>query len=310
MEELKVTEQLAITAYNDNALDKVLQLIKKDALGFVGDPETPLGRKQIISKAAAVASAKVIIDNAGKQLNEERKKLTDIVNEERKKARDFLDNLKVEVRKPVTDWEKVVEEKIEAERLAVEMEMAQEEAIAVNELFDRQRDVERREAELKAKEDARIAKEKAEQEEKERAEREARIAKEAKEQAEREAHDAIEAEKRAKIEAELKAKADAERAGREKVEAAERAEREKKEAVEKAKREEQERQAEAKRQEEEKARKAKEVADRKAANVAHQRKVNREAVESFVENGITEEIAKKIITMIAHDKIKNITIGY
>ena len=294
-----ITESIAQEFFNSQDIDTCLKAIEDDAINFVGDSTTAAGRKAIIAKAASVASAKVIIDNVGKMLNEERKRLTDIVNADRKKARDFLDDLKVKVRKPVTEWEAAEEKRIESERLAVEIEMDWESALSEDDLFDRQKEVERKEAELAAIEEEKLAKERAEQEEKERIEYEAKIAKEAKERAEREAEEKIEAEKQRVIDEKNRAKEAADRAERDKKEALERAEREKQEAIELAKREEQERVAEEKR-----------IADKKAKHHAHRTKINREALESFIENGIEEKQAKEIITMIAHGKIKNITLNY
>lgn len=294
-----ITESVAQEFFNSQDIETCLKAIEEDAINFVGDPTTATGRKAIIAKAASVASAKVIIDNVGKKLNEERKRLTDIVNADRKKARDFLDDLKVKVRKPVTDWEEAEQKRIEAERLAVEIEMDWEAALSEDDLFNRQKEVERKEAELRKQEEERLAKEQAEREEKERIEYEKGVAKEAKEKAEREAQEAIEAEKQRVIDEQNRAKAAAERAEREKKEALERAEKEKQEAILQAKREEEARVAEEKRK-----------ADQKAKHHAHRKKINREALDSFIAEGFKEEKAKEIITMIAHGKIKHITLNY
>ena len=305
-----INKENALEVFTGEKLDDYLKAIKDNAMNFVADIKTPTGRKQIASKAHDIAKEKVRIDEAGKCLVLEWKKRSKIVDDARKKSRDFLDDLKTEVRKPLTVWEEEEEKRIEAEAVAVEIEMAQEEAIVENELFDRRKEIERREAELKAIEEKKLAKEQAEREEKERVEREAKIVKEAKEQAEREAEKKIEAEKRAKFEIELKAKKDAEIAAQEKAEAKELAEREKREAIAKAKFDEQERIAKIEREKEEKLRIEKEIADKKAANVAHQRTINQEAMKCFVSNGIGEDVAKKIITLIAQKKIKNINIAY
>ncbi len=307
---VKIEEHNALEVFTGEKLDDYLKAIEDSVLNFVGDIESPSGRKQIASKAYEVAQEKVRIDNIGKALVGDWKKKASLVDSSRKKSREFLDELKEKVRKPLSDWEKAEEERKQAEREAAELELAMEEAYQMNDLFDREREIQRKEAELQRQEDERKAKEQAEREEKERVERETRIAQEAKEKAEREAQEAIETEKKAKFEAELKAKQDAERAEQEKKEALERAEQEKQEAIAKAQRDEQERQEKIKREADEKTRIEKEKADKKAANVAHQRKINREAVDCFVENGIPAEAAKNIITLIATGKIKNITVNY
>lgn len=294
-----ITKDIAEKFFNTQNIDVCLTAIEKDALNFIGDSTTARGRKDIITKAASISSAKVIIDNVGKKLNDERKRLTDIVNADRKKARDFLDNLKLKVRKPVTEWENEEEAKKQAERDAIEYEMDWDAAHGEDDLFNRQKEIERKEAELENQEAERIAKEKAEQAKKERIEREARIAKEAKEQAEREAEERIEAEKQAKIDAENRAKEAAKRAELEKIAAKAEAEREKQEAIEQAKRDEQDRIAEEKRK-----------TDIKAKNHAHQKKINREALNSFVAEGFKEPQSKDIITLIAKGNIKHISINY
>jgi len=294
-----ITQETAVVAFNTNKLDEILKEIEKDALNLVADVETGPGRKQIISKAASVASKKVIIDKAGKELNEERKRLTDIVNADRKRSRNFLDNLRDIVRQPVTDYEEKEKIRIQAERIAVELEMAQEEAIAENDLFDRLQEVNRKEAELKAQEDERLEKERVEQAKKEKIVREAKIATDAKEKAEKDAADAIEEANRLKIQAEEKAKLDAAQA-----------EQDQKDAVAKARQDEQKRQAEMERKKDEEEQKAAEKANKKAQNVDHQRKTNREALEDLKKSGIEEEGGKLLITLIAQMKIRHIRIDY
>ena len=319
---IPVTDQKEIEKiFLSDGLQKAIEAIKKDALNFVADITTATGRKACASKAMEVAKQKIIIDNAGKDLKEQYKIKVDQIDTVRKSARDILDRVKFEVRKPLTDWEMEQDRIEQAKRDAVELEMMMEEAVAENELYDRQKDVERREAELKAQEDARIAKEVAEQAEKDRIEREARIAAEARESAEREAKEAIEKAQREKIEAELKAKQDAERAVLEQKEAAERAEQERKDAIVRAEVEKQaailkaecetaERIAKIEAEKAEKARLEAEAEAKKAANVAHQRKINKEALDGLTKLGIEPDFGKIIISAIAHGKIKHVTINY
>ncbi len=306
-----VTDQKEIEKiFLSDSLTKQIKAIKKDALCFVADINTGVGRKAYASKAREIASQKVVIDNAGKDLKSQYKVKCDQIDAVRKRARETLDQVKFDVRKPLTEWEMEENRKEQEKRDVVEFEMMQEEGIAENELFDREKEIERREAELQAQEEAKLEKERTEQAEKERIEREARIATEARERAEQEAQEAIEAEKRATIEAELRAKQDAELAEREKKEAAEKAELEKQEAIDRAKREEIERQERERLAQEEEAHIKRVAEEKKAANVAHQRKINKEAVNCFVDNKIPAEAAKNIIALIAHEKIKHIFIKY
>ncbi len=97
-----------------------------------------------------------------------------------------------------------------------------------------------------------------------------------------------------------------EKAERDRIAATEKAEREKQEAID-AERKKSEALEQAVVAAKEKERKA---AEKKAANKAHQRKINRDALASFVENGIPEAEAEIIISLIINSHIKNITINY
>lgn len=300
----------ALEVFTGEVLDDFLKQIEEDALNFVGDIKTATGRKQIASKAYDIAKKKTEIDNIGKELVADWKKKSKLVDASRKKSRDFLDELKIKVRKPLTDYEKEEEERIQKERDLAELELAWDEAIAENNIFDREQEIKRKEEAIRKAEEERIAKEKAEQEEKERIEREKRIAQEAKEKAEKEAQEAIQRAKREKEEAELKAKKDAERARYEAEQAKIKAEQEKQAAVEKAKREAEEKAAAEKREQEEKEKREKEEAEKRARHYAHVKKINREALEDLKAIGIEEEIAKLVITAIAKKQVRNMSVNY
>lgn len=174
------------------------------------------------------------------------------------------------------------------------------------EMAAKEAEIAAREAELKRQEDERKAKEEAERAEKERAEREERIRKDAAERAEREAEEAREtarlSEERAKREAE-------EAKERERL-AAERAENERQEAVRQA--EERARQeAEAKEQarlaEE---RRQREEDERRAADREHRAKINNAAMDALKAEGVGEQTAKKVITLIASGAVPGVSINY
>ena len=132
--------------------------------------------------------------------------------------------------------------------------------------------------------------------------------------------DRVAAEERAKIEKEMAAK-EAERKEQEAKDAAAQAERDRLAAEERAKVEkelavkEAERKAreEADRKERERlAEQARQKAEDEArqADVAHKKKLNNEAVAALVANGIGQDQAKQIITLIAKGLINNVTINY
>lgn len=319
---IPVTNQKEIEKiFLSDGLTARIEAIKADGLNYVADISTATGRKACASKAREIASEKVIIDDAGKELKAEYKAKCDKIDAVRKFARDTLDDVRDKVREPLTIWEKAEEERIEKERLDIEKElefqMAWDEAIRENSLFNRQKEIERREAEIEKKRIEQEALRRSEEEKKQRIEREKEIARTAKEQAEKDAQRAIEKARldkekaeRDKIESELRAKFAAEKAEKDKKEAFERAEREKKEAIEKAKREEIERHTKERLEKERKEAEEKRIAAQKAANLEHQRKINCDAKKCFVDNGINEEMAIKIITLIAKNKINHITINY
>jgi len=136
-----------------------------------------------------------------------------------------------------------------------------------------------------------VAEEKAAREAREAAEA-ARIAQEATERREREARERAERLER-------EAEAAAEKAERDRLAAEQRAEREKAAAVEA-----------------ERARLAniaaaeKAEADRRAANVAHQRKINGEALADLVAAGLTEEMAKAVVVAIAKGAVRHVRLEY
>ena len=276
-------------------LDELLAAIEKAAKDGENDTSTEQGRKAIASRAYAVSRSKTTIDDAGKALVSGWKEQAKAVDAERKRARDYLDALRDEVRKPLSDYE--------AEQKRIEQEKVDAELRRLAEAEEAKRlEMERREAELKAREEAIAkaeaeakAKADAERAERERIEREAAQKKEVEAAAERERLAAIEREKQAKLAAEKAAK-----------EAAEKAERDKQEAVRLA--EERVRQEAAAK---EAAAAAKEAESRKAAeNLEHRRSINNAAVKALVSEGISQDDAKTVVTLIAAGSIPQITINY
>ena len=315
-----VPAELEAAFINDEFIEGLIKDIREKASSVVGDLNTAKGRRAYISMAANVRSTKTAIDDAGKKLVAEMKKRPALVDASRKKVRDSLDELAVEIRKPVTDWEAEQKEKefnamwdealeldakITAERaaaLAAKIEADHEMALLMNEKIDREREEARRKAEqAKREHEERIkreAEEKARREADEAAKREieAAAAREreatlAKERAEREAKELAEKAERDRIEAE-------QRAEREKKEAAEKAEREKEEAIQReravAEAREQARLAEEKRIKDEEA--------RRAADIAHQKKINNAAMAILMSTGLSEAAARECVCAIVKNQ--------
>jgi len=300
VEVVEVNETTALAVFEGKVkLQDILNHVATVARAFDLDASTSIGRKEITSVAYKVSRSKTLIDGVGKDIVSEIKAKAKVIDVQRKEARDFLDALRDEIRQPVTDYE------AEQERLQQE-EIAKAEA----EELARIADIERREAELLAKEEAARAKEEAERLEKERVEREARIAKEAAEFAKMEAERKAANDKHA---AEVREQAAVEakrRVGREAKEAAElaelRAEQAKRQAEQDAK-EAVEREKERVRQE-----KAREDAAAKVreADKQHKADVNNAAMKAIRTVGVSVETAKAIVRLIARGEVPNVKVLY
>lgn len=323
-----VPAELEAAFINDEFIEGLIKDIREKASSVVGDLNTAKGRRAYISMAANVRSTKTAIDEAGKKLVAEMKKRPALVDASRKKVRDSLDELAVEIRKPVTDWEAEQKEKefnamwdealeldakITAERaaaLAAKIESDHEMALLMNEKIDREREEARQKAEQAKRE------------------HEERIKREAEEKARREADEAAKREIEAATAREREATLAKERAERERIESEQRAEREKQEALAKAERERIAAEEKAKREKEEaiqllcaaaEAREQARLAEekrikdeeaRRAADKEHRKTINNKALQDLIAAGVPEECAKLCITAIAKGNITAISINY
>jgi hypothetical protein len=102
---IKIESVTAVDVFNNAGLDPLLEQIKDEVRSFVPDLSTVTGRKAIASLAAKVAKSKTYLDGLGKDLVADQKAAITTVDAERKRMRDDLDLLKIEARKPLTDWE-------------------------------------------------------------------------------------------------------------------------------------------------------------------------------------------------------------
>lgn len=289
------------------AIQAIIDEVRTKALLEAPDLSTKKGRDAIASAAYKVAQTKTYIDKVGKEITDELKALPKIVDENRRAAREQLDQLKEEIRKPLTEWE-AEQERIEAEKkaaeeaakLAEQIERDHELALLMNAEFDR-----KREEEVRKAEEARKA-------------REAEIARQAAEQARIDAENKAKAEREAAERAVLEAKLAQERAEREKAEAEARAVREKQDAEARAKAE---LEAQEKRLREEQAAKERAEAEAKAkreaeeakaaADKKHRATVNSAIVSALVsECGFSEDDAKNVVIAAAKGKLGKLVIDY
>jgi hypothetical protein len=88
-----------------NEFEKILGKVRDEVINFKPDVSSDKGRKAIASIAHKIARTKTGLDDTAAKLIENQKAVIDAVNAERRAMRTHLDNLKEEVRKPLTDWE-------------------------------------------------------------------------------------------------------------------------------------------------------------------------------------------------------------
>lgn len=291
---------------SEKTLAALLGEIKKTATDFKPDTSTPDGRKEIASQAYKVSQSKTVIDAAGKELTAEWLRKKKEVDTGRKTARDFCDNLRDEIRQPLTDYEAQESKLAAAAALIAEMQAAELEALAENDLFDREARVRAMESVMEAE---RIEREQIEAEklaEEQRLELLEQIRKDAEERATREAAEAIEQERQKVAEAEQRGREQAEQAECDRIQA----EADKQAAIE---REQHRAKDEAERVELERLRLIEEnerAAQARAADKENRRKINNAIVNGLVDGGVTQKAAKQVVTLVASGKIPSMAIRY
>ncbi|EBL7699451.1 hypothetical protein DCT98_19400 [Salmonella enterica] len=324
---IEIAPDMAPSIYVENGLEKFLEQIR-ESVKEVPDLSTAKGRARIASLAAQVSRSKTAVEKPGRDYLRHLKEAVKPAEAELRRFVSACDEMRDEVRRPLTEWE-AEQERIKAEEamnalhaealemnikfdheLAAKLEADHEMALLMNDAFDRE------------------AKAKAEEAERQRVAHEEELKRQAAEQARREAEEKAAAElaaaqKReadaiaAKAQAELLAKQAQERAEQEVKDAAAKAEAEKKAAIEAEQRKAQEeadrikREAEAK----EAARLAEEkrIADEaaaRAADVEHRRAINAAAVQALIDQGIPDDWAKACVVAIARGKVPATTINY
>ena len=318
MNELISKNITAVQLFSEDGLEPVLAKIKIEIDKFVPDVETSKGRKEIASFARKIASSKVFIEAAGKELVSGIKARAKLIDTERRRSREILDQWRDEVRLPLTNYENAEKARVELERQQEIFLMDWDEALGIDDLFNREKAMEAKEAEMERVEQERRDKEEAERLAKEQAEREERIKKEAAMEAERklaqakiDAIAAKEKDERDRIALEERMKVEKEQAKLAKIEAARLAEIDKQKAVELATRQAEERARLAKVEQAHREAVEKAEADKKAANKKHRAAVNNKIVDAL--NHILKihpADAKKIIVAIAQGNIPNVTINY
>lgn len=96
---------IAMAFESDESLDAILAKIEAEARAEVLTADTAEGRERIKSLAYKIARSKTTMDEIGKGLTEEARKLQTAINARRNVVTARMDTLKADVRKPLTDWE-------------------------------------------------------------------------------------------------------------------------------------------------------------------------------------------------------------
>lgn len=318
---------MAPSIYVENGLEKFLEQIR-ESVKEVPDLSTAKGRARIASLAAQVSRSKTAVEKPGRDYLRHLKEAVKPAEAELRRFVSACDEMRDEVRRPLTEWE-AEQERIKAEEA---MNALHAEALEMNIKFDQERaakfEADHEMALLMNDAFDREAKAKKEEAERQRIAHEEELKRKAEEQARREAEEKAAAElaaaqKReadaiaAKAQAELLAKQAQERAEQEAKDAAAKAEVEKKAAIEAEQLKAQEEADRIKREAEEKdvARLAEEkrIADEaaaRAADVEHRRAINAAAVQALIDQGIPEDWAKACVVAIARGKVPATTINY
>jgi len=331
---IEIAPDLAPSIYVENGLDKFLEQIR-EGVNEVPDLSTAKGRARIASLAAQVSRSKTAVEKPGRDYLKRLKEQPKVVEAELRRFVTECDQLRDEVRRPLTEWEDAEKARSEAlqQRLVdlraladvidvagnylpsadIQARIQEAKSVALDESWQertaeagvaKDSTIQQLEASLvvaqkREHEAAELERLRKEAEEKARLEREETIRREAAEQAKRDAEAKAQAEIDAAARREASEKARAEEAERQRIETEKRATREKEEAVA----------AERRRQEEEQKRIADEEA-RRAADKEHRRTVNRQVIADLVKQGIPIEWAEKCLVSFASGKVSGQTIKY
>jgi colicin import membrane protein len=303
--------QDALTVFTtDGAIKPYLARIREAIDAFEGDASTEEGRKAIKSMAFKVAKAKTALEAEGKRLADEQKEIPKKIDATRKLIKDTLDAWRDEVRKPVDEYEAAEEARenaIKAKLAKLQAPLDDRDVHHSQYLRDWLGDI--RAVETTEAAFAHFAGAAAELKADAIAVLEMRIGEAEKHEAEQAELEALRAEKaeRDKRDREAAIKAEGEREAAAKADAAIKAAQA---AAEDAERRAQEAAAKAQRDLDAKAAAEKAEAEKREANKKHRAKINNEALAALVAAGITEDVAKSVVMLIASKAVPHVSISY
>lgn len=269
---IEIAPDMAPAIYVENGLDSFLEKIRA-GVNEVPDLSTAKGRARIASLAAQVSRSKTAVEKPGRDYLKRLKEQPKVVEAELRRFVTECDQLRDEVRRPLTEWEDAEKARTEAlqQRLVdlraladvidtsgnylpsadIQARILEAKSVVLDDSWQeraaeagvaKDSTIQQLEASLviaqkREHEAAELDRLRKEEEEKARLEREENIRREAAEQAKRDAEAKAQAEIDAAARRESEARAATERAEREKIEAQQKAEREAKAAAEKAEQE-------------------------------------------------------------------------
>ncbi|PWE56802.1 hypothetical protein DEM27_10595 [Metarhizobium album] len=324
--------------------------LKAGVKAFVPDLSTATSRKKIASEAYAITRKKTAIDEAGKKMNEDRRKEINIVDAKRRAVKADLDEIAADARRPLDQWEAQEEARIdycksilkhiedcgngfiggEPQAFGILLHELEEKIVINSELgeFEEQARVAHKialdkvkaafEAHKRAEADRiELEKLRAEKEERDRAEA-ARLEKEriAKEAADREAREKAEYAENVRRQAEAAERAQKEAAERERraVEAARlEAEQKAQAAIAKAEAEARAIKEAAERAEQERqaaAKREQEEREARERDREHRGKIMSEAKQAIMAQGVKEDVAKKIVLAVIAGEVPHIKMEF
>jgi hypothetical protein len=273
---------------DEETIKSLLGEIEKQARDFTPDVTTPQGRKDIASQAYKVTQSKGVIDKAGKELTAEWAAKKRLVDSGRKMARDFCDNLRDEIRQPLTAYEAEQAELAKQAAIKAEIEADEIDAYEWNDLYDREAAVKAHEEKIQAEKDAQKRAEAKRAAAERRKKNEERIREEAAKKAAREAEDAIRRAREATEKAEKAARDEILRVEKAARDEAERVERERLQRIEDNERE----------------------AQARAADKANRRKINGAIIDALIKGGVSKTAAVKVVKLVAGGNVPAIHIRY
>lgn len=320
-------------------LEPIINAAKKVRDDFYAEghtTETEQGRKAIGSMARKMASLKARIDEMGLEQKKIASEVPQLIQTERNRAKSELEKLRDEIRKPLNDWENEEAARIKAlqekfENITIFKTLEVQSSTKGKELISQLSSIDVDESYAELIEDAIEAKAEAlerleiltKQAEKHEAEQ-AELEQLRKEKAEREQREAEEARKkqaeaeRQRLEQEAADKAKREAAEREQElkRKAEEAEKRAKEAEQAAQKAAEEAKRKAEEQAEQKAAQERAEAAKREADIEHRRNVNNSIVDALCvkhddeTEPLTDDQAKKVVSLIASGKVPNVSINY